>query len=186
MKNIALIQKRWRVDKPSHLAVGILFHFTAEAGIWIIRSNRLQLCWYFLVARGTPATRHWSSLTAYQELTTQWETELSQFSPRSLCNKPQDFTITTRRQWESHKVTRLLFNLWRLLMQALCSWNSRTIQLVTPQYFTAHPLCCKPELCRERNATDQRQNTVISPMYLLSVLGTYCKLGYRVLKNLYQ
>lgn len=185
MKNIALIQKRWPVDKPSHLAVGILFHFTAEVGIWIIHSNRFQLCWYFLVARGTPATQHCSCLTAYQELTTQRETGLSQCSPRSLCNKPQDFTITTRRQRESHKVTRLLFNLRRLLMQALRSWNSHTIHLVTPQYFTAHPFCCKPELCCERNTTNQRQNTIIPPMYLLSVRGTYCKLGY-VLKNLYQ
>lgn len=50
-------------------------------------------------------------------------TGLSQLSPRSLCNKPQDFTITTRRHWESHKVTNLLAHLQKLFMQALCSWK---------------------------------------------------------------
>lgn len=71
MKNVTLIQKRWPVDKPSHLAVGILFYFTAEVGIWIIYSNRFQLCWYFLVGGGTAATRHCSGLIAYGRLRTQ-------------------------------------------------------------------------------------------------------------------
>lgn len=153
LKNITLIQKTWPLERPSHLAVGILFYVTAEVGIWIIYTNWFQLCWYFLVVWGTPATQHCSGLTTYQEADNSTEMELSQFSPRLLCNKPQDFTITTRRQWESHKVTHLLFYLQRLFVQALCSWNSRTIHLITPQYFTTHPLCCKPELCCERYTT---------------------------------
>lgn len=67
LKNVTLVQKRWPVGKPSHSAVGIPFYFTAEVEIWIIYSNRFKLCWYFLVAWGTPATRHCSGLTAYQE-----------------------------------------------------------------------------------------------------------------------
>lgn len=149
MENVTLVQKRWPVDKPSHLAVRILFYFTVEVGIWIIYSNTFQLRWHFLGRWGPRASRHRSVWRRHAE------TELSQFSPRSLRNKPQDFTITTRRQWESHKVTHLLFYLWRLLMQ---SWSSHTVHLITPLYFTTHPLCFEPEPHCERCITKAKYN----------------------------
>lgn len=89
---------------------------------------------------GTSATQHCSCLKAYQEAEKTTQTQLSQFSPRLLCTKPQDFTITTTKQWESHKVSCFLLYLWRLLIQALCLWNSHTIHLTTSQYVTTHPL----------------------------------------------
>lgn len=131
------LNKRWPVNKPSHVAAGILSHFTAKGRVWITYSHRFQLCWYFLVGEGTGSAV--LGVTAQREADNTANTGLSQFSPRSLCNKPQDFTITTRRHWESHKVTNLLAYLQKLFMQALCSWNSRTINLVTAQCVTTHP-----------------------------------------------
>lgn len=118
--------------------------FTAKDRVWIMYSHRFQLCRYFLVGEGTGSAL--LGVTAQREAQHTAETGLSQFSPSSLCYKPQDFTITTRRHWESHKVTNLLAHLQKLFMQALCSWNSRTISLVTAQCVTTHPLCCQPGL----------------------------------------
>lgn len=153
--------KRWLVNKPSHVAAGILSYFTAKGRFWIMYSHRFQLWWYFLVAEGTGSAL--LGMTAQREADNTADTGLSQFSPRSLCNKPQDFTITTRRHWESHKVTKRLSYLQKLFMQALCLWNSRTINLVTAQCVTTHPLCCEPGLCVRGHSRSKDTDTQSLP-----------------------